>query len=114
MSPSASAEQTAPAPDEADLETAPAADDYISRIRLARRRRAEGRLDEALVEYRGVLRDSPATLDDLIHDLRDLSASTENPEVHRLLADAYIREGNYMNAIESYNRALALTQGQDG
>jgi tetratricopeptide (TPR) repeat protein len=88
--------------------------DYMSQLRRARRRRAEGRNDEALLEYRGVLRDSPDMLDDLIHDLRDMSATMEDPEVHRLLADAYIREGNYTDAIESYNRAHALTQSQQG
>jgi tetratricopeptide (TPR) repeat protein len=88
----------------------PEGDDYISQLRRARRRRAEGRNEEALLEYRGVLRDSPDMLDDLIHDLRDMSATMEDPEVHRLLADAYIREGNYTDAIESYNRAHALTQ----
>jgi tetratricopeptide (TPR) repeat protein len=92
----------------------PAGDDYMSQLRRARRRRAEGRNEEALLEYRGVLRDAPDVLDDLIHDLRDMSATTESPEVHRLLADAYIREGNYTDAIESYNRAQALTQSQQG
>jgi tetratricopeptide (TPR) repeat protein len=92
----------------------PEGDDYISQLRRARRRRAEGRNEEALLEYRGVLRDSPDVLDDLIHDLRDMSATMEDPEVHRLLADAYIREGNYTDAIESYNRAHALTQREQG
>jgi tetratricopeptide (TPR) repeat protein len=111
-----------PAPDEAsdpagasalsETESEPVGDDYMSQLRRARRRRAEGRNEEALLEYRGVLRDSPDMLDDLIHDLRDMSATTENPEVHRLLADAYIREGNYTDAIESYNRAQAFTQNQ--
>ncbi len=91
---------------------APVGDDYISRLRLARKKRAEGRTDEALLEYRGILHNAPDTLDDLIHDLRDMVAETQDPEVHRLLGDAYIREGNYLNALESYNRALALTQSQ--
>jgi tetratricopeptide repeat protein len=97
-----------------EAESEPASDDYMSQLRRARRRRAEGRNEEALLEYRAVLRDSPDMLDDLIHDLRDMSATTENPEVHRMLADAYIREGNYTDAIESYNRAQALTQSQQG
>jgi tetratricopeptide (TPR) repeat protein len=92
----------------------PAGNDYPARLRLARRHSAQGRTEEALVEYRGILRDSPETLDDLIHDLRDLAAETKNPEVHRLLGDAHIREGDYVRALESYNRALALTQGQGG
>jgi tetratricopeptide (TPR) repeat protein len=99
---------------DADESAAPIGDDYLSRLRLARRKRAQGRMDEALLEYRGILHNSPDTLDDLIHDLRDMVTESEDPEVHRLLGDAYIREGNYLNALESYNRALALTQSQGG
>lgn len=93
-----------------DAEETPAPDDYMGRLRLARRRRAAGRVEDALLEYRALLRDSTDSLDDLIHDLRDMSGETDNSEVHRLLGDAYIREGNYLNALESYNRALALSQ----
>jgi tetratricopeptide (TPR) repeat protein len=97
-----------------EAESEPTGDDYMSQLRRARRQRTEGRHEEALLEYRSILRDAPDVLDDLIHDLRDMSATTEDPEVHRLLADAYIREGNYTDAIESYNRAQALTQSQKG
>jgi tetratricopeptide (TPR) repeat protein len=93
-----------------EAEETPAPDDYLGRLRLARRRRAAGRVEDALIEYRALLRDSTDSLDDLIHDLRDMSGETENPEVHRLLGDAYIREGNYVDALEAYNRALALSQ----
>jgi tetratricopeptide (TPR) repeat protein len=103
-------EQSAPSPAESE----PAGGDYMSVLRRARRRRAEGRNAEALLDYRAILRDSPDILDDLIHDLRDMSTTAQDPEVHRLLADAYIREGNYTDAIEAYNRAHALTQSQQG
>jgi tetratricopeptide (TPR) repeat protein len=111
--PEATATEPAPAAPSA-VASEPEGEDYMSQLRRARRRRAEGRNEEALLEYRGVLRDSPDMLDDLIHDLRDMSATMEDPEVHRLLADAYIREGNYTDAIESYNRAHALTQREQG
>jgi tetratricopeptide (TPR) repeat protein len=103
-----------PVPAPAREEATPDADDYLGRLRVARRNRADGRVEEALVEYRALLRDSPEVLDDIIHDLRDMCASTENADVHRLLGDAYIREGNYLSALESYNRALAMTQGTSG
>jgi tetratricopeptide (TPR) repeat protein len=106
-------DELGPAQDESPDSELPGGDTYLGRIRLARRKRAQGRAEEALVEYRGILRDSPETLDDLIHDLRDMVTETENPEVHRLLGDAYIREGDYLRALESYNRALALTQSQE-
>jgi tetratricopeptide (TPR) repeat protein len=94
----------------AEADESPAPDDYMGRLRLARRRRAAGRMEDSLLEYRALLRDSTDSLDDLIHDLRDMSGETDNSEVHRLLGDAYIREGNYLNALEAYNRALALSQ----
>ena len=94
----------------AEADETPAPDDYMGRLRLARRRRASGRIEDALMEYRSLLRDSTDSLDDLIHDLRDMSGETDNSEIHRLLGDAYIREGNYLNALEAYNRALALSQ----
>jgi tetratricopeptide (TPR) repeat protein len=96
----------------AEANETPAPDDYLGRLRLARRQRAAGRLEDALLEYRALLRDSTDTLDDLIHDLRDMSTTADNSEIHRLLGDAYIREGNYLEALEAYNRALALSQAQ--
>lgn len=93
---------------------APDAEDYAARLQLARRLRREGRMEEALVEYHAVLKGSPDLLYELVGDLRDLTSTTEQPEIHRLLGDAYIREGDYLSALESYNRALALTQGQTG
>ena len=71
-------------------------------------------MDEALVEYRAVLKNASDLFTDVLEDLRaSLVAAPEHPEVHRLLGDAYIRQGDYLNALESYNRALALSQAQE-
>jgi hypothetical protein len=92
----------------------PAPDDYPARLALARQRREEGNLDEALVEYRAVLKNAPDLFSDVLEDLRaSVATAPEHPEVHRLLGDAYIRQGDYLNALESYNRALALSQAQE-
>lgn len=94
-------------------EPAVAPDDYAGRLALARQRRGDGRMDDALEEYRVILKNSPDLLADVMDDLRDsLAEQPDHPEVHRLLGDAHIRQGDYLSALESYNRAVALTQAQ--
>jgi tetratricopeptide (TPR) repeat protein len=101
----------APAPTQA---AGPAPDDYPARLALARQRRQEGNLDEALVEYRAVLKNASDLFGDVLEDLRAMVAEApEQPQVHRLLGDAYIQQGDYLNALESYNRALALDQTRE-
>jgi tetratricopeptide (TPR) repeat protein len=95
-------------------EPAPAPDDYAGRLALARQRRSDGRMDDALTEYRLLLKNSPDLLADVMSDLREeLAEQPEHPELHRLLGDAHIRQGDYLSALESYNRAVALTQAQE-
>ena len=91
-----------------------APDDYAGRLALARELRGDGSLDDALVEYRGLLRSAPDLLPEVLSDVQESLAETpEHPELHRLLGDARIRQGDYLGALESYNRAVALTQAQE-
>ena len=70
-----------------------------------------GVFDEALNDYRVVLKNAPDLLNDVVSELQEsLSAAPDHPEIHRLLGDARIRQGDYLSALESYNRAVALTQ----
>ncbi len=86
------------------------ADDMPGRLRLARTWRQEGRLDDALAEYRALIKQAPDLLPQLLDELHEcLKQSPENPEVHRLLGDARIQQGDYLGALEAYNRAVALT-----
>ncbi|HLJ81049.1 MAG TPA: tetratricopeptide repeat protein, partial [Ktedonobacterales bacterium] len=92
---------------------APDPDDYAGRLNLARERRAAGNLDDALGEYRIILKNAPDLLGDVMDDLNEsLDAAPDHPEIHRLLGDAHIRQGDYLSALEAYNRAVALTQAQ--
>ncbi len=89
-----------------------AEDDYPGRLELAERQRKTGRLDEALGHYRAIMRGAPELIDKVIAGL--LAATSEAPEqaaVYRLLGDAYTRRGDYMEALEAYNRGLAASRG---
>jgi tetratricopeptide (TPR) repeat protein len=92
----------------------PAPTDYKGRLERARERRGQGQLDEAINEYRVILRGAPDLLPEIIDELHESMAETpDHPELHRLLGDAHIRKGDYLSALEAYNRAVALTQAQD-
>ena len=93
---------------------APDAHDYAARLNQARDHRDSGALDEAIVEYRTVVRNAPDLLPDVLADVEGcLTERPEHPELHRLLGDARIRQGDYLGALESYNRAVALSQTLD-
>jgi len=97
--------QTPPGPDPKD---------YPARLARARDLRDAGDLDMALVEYGAVLRNAPDLAPDVTQDLDALlDESPEHPELHKLVGDARIRQGDYLSALESINRSVALTQAQD-
>lgn len=94
--------------------SAPPADDYPGRLEYARHQRDSGRLDDALTEYRAILKNAPDLLPELVAELQDsLAEAPDHPEIHRLLGDVHIRQGDYLSALEAYNRAVALTEGSD-
>jgi tetratricopeptide (TPR) repeat protein len=96
-------------PDRVDLPSS-VAQDYPGRLRLAHVWRTEGRLDDALAEYRVLLKQAPDLLPQLLDELHEcLKVAPQYPEVHRLLGDARIQQGDYLGALEAYNRAVALT-----
>ncbi len=87
---------------------------YVARLEQARGHRDSGALDDAIVEYRTVVRNAPDLLPDVLSDVEGcLAERPEHPELHRLLGDARIRQGDYLGALESYNRAVALSQSLD-
>ncbi len=88
--------------------------DYTARLEAARALREAGSLDEALVEYQAVLKNAPDLLPDALSDLEAaLDEQPEHPELHRLLGDARIRQGDYLAALESLNRSVSLNQSND-
>lgn len=101
-----------PAPEPAPVEREP--EGYAERLARARRRRDDGALPDAVSDYRLILKNAPDLLPQVLGDLDELLAEhADQPEVHRLVGDARIRQGDYLSAIEAYNRAVALSQAQN-
>jgi tetratricopeptide (TPR) repeat protein len=91
--------------------TPPDTGDSETRLQQARQWRDEGRLDAAFAEYRVILKLAPDLLPDVIADIEEaMRAAPGYPEAHRLLGDARIKQGDYLGALEEYNRAVALAQ----
>ncbi len=70
-----------------------------------------GAYDEAMQEYRLIIRNAPELLDDVISNMRALLKI--NPRFslgYRVLGDAYMRKGEYLQAMESYNKALTMAK----
>lgn len=70
-----------------------------------------GAYDEAMQEYRLIIRNAPELLDDVISNMRALLKI--NPRFslgYRVLGDAYMRRGEYLQAMESYNKALTMAK----
>jgi tetratricopeptide (TPR) repeat protein len=74
-----------------------------------------GAYDEAMQEYRLVIRNAPELLDDVISNIRAILKF--NPRFslgYRVLGDAYMRKGEYLQAMESYNKALTVAKKARG
>ncbi|HKD74756.1 MAG TPA: hypothetical protein VKB76_04645, partial [Ktedonobacterales bacterium] len=99
--------------DSAPDDSAPDEQDFASRLANARSLRAGGRMGEALAEYRALVKAAIDEIPEIIRDLRDAAIEDPHePEVYRLLGDAHIRLGDYVEALEAYNRGNALRQEQ--
>ena len=70
-----------------------------------------GAYDEAMNDYRLIIRNAPELLEDVISNMRALLRL--NPRFslgYRVLGDAYMRKGEYLQAMESYNKALTMAK----
>ncbi len=87
--------------------------DIHGRLARARQLRHTGQMAEALGEYRSAVKAQSDAMPDVIRALMDAAIEhPQEPELQRLLGDAHIRIGNYVESLEAYNRASAL--GQEG
>jgi tetratricopeptide (TPR) repeat protein len=70
-----------------------------------------GAYDDAMQEYRITIRNAPELLDEVISNLRALLKLAPRYTVgYRVLGDAYMRKGEYLQAMEAYNKALTMAK----
>jgi tetratricopeptide (TPR) repeat protein len=70
-----------------------------------------GDYDEAMQGYRMVIRGAPELLGEVISNLRALLKLAPKYSLgYRVLGDAYMRQGEYLQAMDAYNSALTMAK----
>ncbi len=70
-----------------------------------------GDYDEAMQEYRIIIKSAPQLLDEVVSNLRALlKLAPKYTTGYRVLGDAYMRQGEYLQAMEVYNKALTMAK----
>ena len=70
-----------------------------------------GDYDEAMQEYRVIIRSGTDLLSEVVSNVRALLKLAPNYSAgYRVLGDAYMRQGEYLQAMEAYNKALTMTK----
>ncbi len=70
-----------------------------------------GDYDEAMQEYRIIIKSAPELLDEVVSNVRALLKLAPTYSAgYRVLGDAYMRQGEYLQAMEAYNKALTMAK----
>jgi hypothetical protein len=70
-----------------------------------------GDYDEAMQAYRLIIKGSPELLSEVVSNVRALlKLAPKYAAGYRVLGDAYMRQGEYLQAMESYNKALTMAK----
>ena len=70
-----------------------------------------GDYDEAMQEYRVIIKSAPELLDEVVSNVRALlKLAPKYSPGYRVLGDAYMRQGEYLQAMEAYNNALTMAK----
>ncbi len=70
-----------------------------------------GDYDDAMQAYRVIIRSAPELLSEVVSNVRALLKLAPNySEGYRVLGDAYMRQGEYLQAMEAYNKALTMAK----
>ncbi len=70
-----------------------------------------GSYDDAMQEYRVIIRNAPELLGEVVSNMRALlKLAPKYSAGYRVLGDAYMRQGEYIQAMEAYNKALTMTK----
>jgi len=84
---------------------------YEERLLKGYQHQLVGDYDEAMQDYRLVVRGAPELLGEVISNLRALlKLAPKYPPGYRVLGDAYMRQGEYLQAMEAYNSALTMAK----
>ncbi|HEY4033828.1 MAG TPA: tetratricopeptide repeat protein [Ktedonobacteraceae bacterium] len=84
---------------------------YKERLLKGYQHQLVGDYDEAMQDYRLVIRGAPELLGEVISNLRALlKLAPKYPAGCRVLGDAYMRQGEYLQAMEAYNSALTMAK----
>ncbi len=74
-----------------------------------------GDYDEAMQEYRIIIRSTSELLAEVISNVRALlKLAPKYSAGYRVLGDAYMRQGEYLQAMEAYNKALSMNKKAKG
>ncbi len=70
-----------------------------------------GDYDEAMQEYRIIIKSAPELLGEVVSNVRALlKLAPKYTAGYRVLGDAYMRQGEYLQAMEAYNKALTMAK----
>jgi tetratricopeptide (TPR) repeat protein len=70
-----------------------------------------GDYDGAMQEYRVIVKSAPELLGEVVSNVRALLKLAPKYSVgYRVLGDAYMRQGEYLQAMEAYNKALTMAK----
>jgi tetratricopeptide (TPR) repeat protein len=84
---------------------------YQERLSKGYQHQLFGDYDEAMQEYRIVIRNAPELLTDIVSNVRALlKLAPKYATGYRVLGDAYMRQGEYLQAMEAYNKALTMAK----
>jgi len=84
---------------------------YQERLLKGYQHQLAGAYDEAMQEYRLIIRNAPDLLAEVVSNMRALlKLAPKYSAGYRVLGDAYMRQGEYLQAMEAYNKALAVAK----
>ncbi|MGI9060043.1 MAG: tetratricopeptide repeat protein [Ktedonobacteraceae bacterium] len=84
---------------------------YKERLLRGYQHQLAGSYDDAMQEYRIIIRNAPDLLGDVVSNMRALlKIAPKYSAGYRVLGDAYMRQGEYLQAMEAYNKALSMAK----
>jgi tetratricopeptide (TPR) repeat protein len=88
---------------------------YQERLLKGYQHQLVGDYDEAMHEYRLIIRGAPDLLAEVVSNMRALlKLAPRYAAGYRVLGDAYMRQGEYLQAMEAYNKALTMAKKAKG